>query len=340
MMTLKNRISTLVQLGQYIKEKDTSLLKMMEEAYIYNPWFSIKNLHSALEGIEKNFLNIDAIDNWVAKYNVIENQKKVGLILAGNIPAVGFHDILCCFIAGHKSLIKFSEKDRIIIPHLLNVLQKISAHTSEYFEEVDRLKDFDAVIATGSDNSARYFESYFGKYPHIIRRNRNGIAILEGNETHEELLKLGEDIFQYFGLGCRNVSKIFIPNDYNFTPLLEALHQFNEIVYHNKYKNNFDYNIALYLINKLKYLNNGSVILLEDSRYASRIATVHYEYYLNLEILEKKLENEAHMVQCVVSKAKLKNFKTFNFGAAQNPAIDDYADNVDTMKFLTEVSKN
>lgn len=336
MMTLDARIKSLSKLGNYLKQKDVKLNKVIDEASLYNPWFSKENIQLALDGFSEFFLKEEILHHWISKYDLKNESKKIGLVLAGNIPAVGFHDILCSFVAGHQSLIKYSDKDKILMPFLVNELISISPEFSNYFEEVERLSGFDGVIATGSDNSARYFESYFGKYQHIIRKNRNGIAVLNGNESDDDLRKLGIDVFQYFGLGCRNVSKIYVPLNYKFDSLLEILHEYNDVIYHNKYKNNFDYNIALYLINKLTYLNNGSIIFLEDQRYASRIATLHYEYYEDVRQLEKKLQYDKHLIQCVVSNIHMDNQKIFNFGDAQKPKIDDYADDKDTMKFLTE----
>ena len=273
--------------------------------------------------------------------------KRVGLVLAGNIPLVGFHDILCVFVSGHQSVIKLSDKDPFLLPMLLDFLKEIDDRTTAYFSTTtERLGGFDAVIATGSNNSARYFEAYFGKYPHIIRKNRNAVGILRGTETAEELRLLGNDIFQYFGLGCRNVSKLYLPKGYNFTLLLETLHERNEIVMHDKYKNNFDYNFTLLILNKIKYESNGCLLMREAEEIASPISMVYYEFYDDLTDLTKTLQAKKEEIQLVVtsfarrdainrvSTMPIENLKTFNFGEAQKPSLSDYADGVDTLQFL------
>lgn len=265
----------------------------------------------------------------------ISNPKSVGLVLAGNIPLVGFHDILCVFVSGHRSVIKLSDKDPFLLPLLLDFLKETDARIADYFTTTTgRLTDFDAVIATGSNNSARYFEAYFGKYPHIIRKNRNAVGILRGSETAEELRLLGDDIFQYFGLGCRNVSKLYLPKNYNFTLLLETLHERNEIVMHDKYKNNFDYNFTLLILNKIKYESNGCILMREADEIASPISMVYYEFYDNLKNLTQQLQAKKDEIQLVVAASPVENLPTFNFGDAQKPSLSDYADGVDTLQFL------
>lgn len=336
---LRQRIDALSFLGNYLANLDIpNLQEMIDYAYIKNKWFTKTNTIFALQKIRNQFLDKEKLVDWINKYQLRENQpKRVGLILAGNIPAVGFHDLLCTFICGQKALIKYSDKDDVIIPHLIEVLVDKYPIYKDYFIRVEKLKDFDAVIATGSDNSARYFHAYFDKYPHIIRKNRNGVAILNGEETNDDLRALGNDIFTYFGLGCRNTSKIFVPRSYHFERLLAILHENNEIVLHDKYKNNFDYNIALYLINKRTYLNNGSIILLEDLSYTSRIASLHFEYYEDRETLKQTLNQNSDKIQCITTNIDLSPLTTFTFNQAQNPSLDDYADGVDTIEFLANL---
>jgi len=220
---------------------------------------------------------------------------------------------------------------------LIDKMSSIDSRVTSYFEKVDRLKDFDGVIATGSNNSARYFEYYFGQKPNIIRKNRNGIAVLDGSESDDELRKLSIDVFAYFGLGCRNVSKIYVPKDYNLNHLMEILHEKKEIILHSKYKNNYDYNISLFMLNRIEYLNNGSIILKEDVAKASRISCLHYEYYNQLAELESELKNELDEIQCIASKLNFSSVETVDLGETQFPKIDDYADGVDTMKFLNSI---
>mgnify|MGYP000308056040 CR=1 FL=1 len=263
--------------------------------------------------------------------------KTVALIMAGNIPLVGFHDWLCVFVAGQRSKVKLSDKDKRLLPLLVKKMGEWMHESwayTEFLGEDDRLANFDSVIATGSNNTARYFEQYFGKYPHIIRRNRNAVAVLSGMETAEELHALGQDIFSYFGLGCRNVSKIYVPHGYHFDTLLEALHEYREIIHHDKYKNNFDYNFTLYIMNGVPHKNNGCLLLKEDTTLQARIASVHYEYYDELQDLDALLAEKRDEIQCVVGKIKVNGFTVLPFGESQKPTLNDYPDGVDVMRFL------
>lgn len=336
-MNLEARLNALAALGRRLQEKDEYLEALMHRAWRHNQWFTVENQRQAVTAIAQHFLDEEKLRRWTAGYQIAEAGKplSVALVMAGNIPLVGFHDLLCVFSAGHKAMIKLSDKDPYLLPYILKLLQEIDPHSSAYFEIVERLGDFDAVIATGSNNSARYFEAYFGKYPHIIRRNRNAKAVLTGEESREELSALGEDVFQYFGLGCRNVSKVYVPKDYDFEPLLEALHEFREIVLHEKYKHNFDYNFAMHVLNKTSFKNNGCLILSENRSIQSRIAELHFEYYNNLEKLAGEIEARREEIQCVVGRKGLFEFPTVDFGATQKPELWDYADGEDTMAFLT-----
>lgn len=335
-MKLSERIDALVKLGEHLRGEDEFLEALMHRSHYHNQWFTIENQKQAIQAIAEHFLDAEKLQQWLAHYHLDDNiqPKKVGLVLAGNIPLVGFHDVLCVFAAGHRAQIKLSDKDQYLLPYLLQLLAKFDERTSSYFEIVPNLRDFEAVIATGSNNSSRYFEAYFSKVPNIIRKNRNAVAVLTGDESAEELQRLSEDVFRYFGLGCRNVSKIYIPRQYDFNPLLEALHEHREIILHTKYKNNFDYNYALYILNKTTHLANGCIILTESQSLQSRIAGLHYEYYDNLEQIEAEIETRAEEIQCVVAKDELLKAKTLPFGKAQRPELWDYADGVDTMQFL------
>ena len=263
-MTLAERIEVLVKLGQHLLQKDEYLEAVMHQTAYNNAWFTKDNQRLAIQAIATEFLAEEKLKSWTAAYAIKDKPKaqKVGLVLAGNIPLVGFHDVLCVFVSGHIAQIKLSDKDKFLLPYLLKLLEKFDKRTLTYFQITERLKDYDAVIATGSNNSSRYFESYFSKYPHIIRRNRNAIAVLSGKESANELAALGRDIFRFFGLGCRNVSKIYVPKDYNFEPLLEALHEYKAIVKNTKYKNNFDHNYAIFILDRVKYKANGCILML------------------------------------------------------------------------------
>jgi len=340
-MKLKERIKVLTQLGEHLRREDDEYLQaVMHRTEYNNGWFTIKNQQLAVRAIANDMLDKEKLEQWLKAYSIPEQTtpQTVGLVMAGNIPLVGFHDLLCVFAAGHKSMIKLSDKDRFLLPYLLKLLARFDPRAEAYFELVDKMKGYDAVIATGSNNSARYFEAYFGKYPNIIRRNRNAIAVLDGQESPEELQALGRDIFQYFGLGCRNVAKIYVPKGYAFDPLLEALHEYREMVLNSKYKNNFDYNYALFVMNKSEYKANGCIILTENPSLQSHIAGLHYEFYDNLEGVTKEVEEREAEIQCIIAREELLSIKTFPFGQAQSPKLWDYADGVDTMEFLRKLN--
>jgi hypothetical protein len=343
-MTLQQRLELLAELGRYISGGgDEDLDAAIRQSYLENRWFTEENTRQALDALAGAMLDLDKLRAWAARYPISEQSgphKTVGLVMAGNIPLVGFHDWLCVFAAGHRAKIKLSDKDKRLLPFLVKKMGTWAFESwayTEFLTENDRLTNFDAVIATGSNNTARYFEQYFGKYPHIIRRNRNAVAVLDGSESMAELYALGKDIFSYFGLGCRNVSKLYVPHGYHFEPLLEALHEYRDIQHHDKYKNNFDYNFTLYVLNNMKYLNNGCLLLREDPALQSRIASAHYEYYDEWHELEQSLDEKRSEIQCIIGHAKLKGFTVLPFGKSQEPGLDDYADGVDVMAFLTRL---
>jgi hypothetical protein len=301
-----------------------------------NGWFTHENSLQALNAIAKNYLTEEALQQWVSNYTITETTslKKVGLILAGNIPAVGFHDVLTVFLSGHIACIKMSEKDAVLLSYMLGFLSQKDPRTKERLQVVDRLQGFDAVIATGSNNSALHFEQYFSKYPNIIRKNRNSIAILDGTETDVEMDALGQDIFQYFGLGCRSVSKVYLPKGYDITRLMAALDKFDPAMDHSKYKNNYDYNRSVYLLNRVDHFANDCVMALEHESLLSRIASIHFEYYEATESLAQNLLQRADEIQCISTKVPFSTLKTVALGDAQKPSLLDYADGVDTMQFL------
>jgi len=336
-MNLDDRIEALSALGIEISSKPMWLEDKVASAYIENKWFTPENSWKGLNAIADKFLEKAILRKWVSDYKIVDKQeiKKIGLVLAGNIPLVGFHDVLSTFISGHKSIIKCSSKDSILLKAIIEHMVAQFPDSESYFEFTERLKGFDAVIATGSDNSARYFEQYFGQYPNIIRKNRNAVAVLDGTESKEDLMNLGQDIFIYFGLGCRNVSKLYVPEGYKFDNLLEVLHGgYKELANHNKYRNNFDYNNALFLLNRVDFLMSGSLIITASEEITSRIATLHYEQYKDKSELAQHLNEVKDKIQCIVSKSPLQGFDSFKFGEAQEPAITDYADGVDTLAFL------
>lgn len=338
-MKLEDRIAVLDQLGTLLQQNDHPKIEaLIATAKIHNQWFTTENIKNSIEAISTEFLASEKLIPWADQYGITDkSQRTIGVVMAGNIPMVGFHDLLCSFIAGHKTMLKCSSKDDILIPGLLELMNEIDPRSSAYFDKVDRLKGFDAVVATGGDTAAVHFEYYFSKYPHIIRKNRSSVAILDGTETTEELIALGADVFDYFGLGCRSVSKLYIPQDYNTDALFEAFYHYKEVIHHNKYKNNFDYNHAIYVLTLEPFLTNDFIILREDPAVASRIACLHYERYGDLVQVQKELSVIKDQLQCVSSKQSLEGWDHIALGQCQKPGLNDYADYVDTMQFLTQL---
>ncbi len=299
----------------------------------HNGWYTPENIYFSIQSWAKA-LTEENINQWLSSYNLEVNKPKiVGLILAGNIPLVGFHDFLSVLISGNSVLIKTSSNDQHLLPFLAKYIIAIEPEMANKITFVDgKLENFDAVIATGSDNTARYFEFYFKDKPSIIRKNRNSVAVLNGNETSDQLKALGEDIFRYFGLGCRNVSKLFVPKNYSFTAFFEAIFEYQDVIHYEKYANNYDYNKAVFLMSNFKLLDNGFLTIKEDSSYSSPISSVFYEFYDDLSDLQLKLKTDQEKIQCIVSNNLVDN--SINFGQTQQPNLWDYADNVDTIAFL------
>lgn len=326
-------------LGTQLSYPDEQLNALINDQYHYNAWFTPQNVEHAVKSIGQ-MLNKEDLTTWLNKYKIDHDNtgKKVGLILAGNIPLVGFHDALCVLITGNNALIKASSQDARLIKYVLDMLVKIEPEFQSRYSFVERLENFDAVIATGSNNTSRYFEFYFGKVPNIIRKNRNSVAVLTGEETTEQLYKLGHDIFDYFGLGCRNVSKLLVPEDYNFVQFFEAIEPHYTIINHHKYHNNYDYNKSIYLVNRDKHLDNGFLLVKEDDRMVSPLAVVFHEQYKDTASVEALLKRKSENIQCIVSTAGIKAAnQVVGFGESQLPALWDYADGVDTMDFLTKL---
>ena len=302
----------------------------------HNGWFTPDQVYFAIQSWA-DALTKENLAKWLSPYTLSTgNPKTVGLILAGNIPLVGFHDFICVLISGNKAQVKTSSNDHYLIKFLANYLIHCNSNLSDFIQFTDgKLENFDAVIATGSNNTARYFEFYFKNKPNIIRKNRNSVAVLDGNESHEDLVNLGSDIFRYFGLGCRNVSKLFVPKGYNFEAFFNAIYEFKEVIFYEKYSNNYDYNKAVFLMSNFKLLDNEFLTLKEDSSYASPISSVFYEFYDTLSDVQIELKNRAEQLQCIVSNNKIEN--SIPFGQTQKPNLWDYADNVDTLSFLTSL---
>ena len=330
-MNLQMRIDLAAQLGQYILSGSTEWLDTKQRASLINPWFTQEFIDIATGSIATHFLDKQKLENWTSSYKIeTVTSKKIGIVMAGNIPLVGFHDFLCVLISGHKAIIKASSKDEVLIKHLTQKLIEWDKGSNEMIVFQEMLKNCDAYIATGSNNSARYFEYYFKKYPHIIRRNRTSVAILDGNETAKELEELADDVHLYFGMGCRNVTKIFVPKEYDFIPLLTAFKKYDHFKDHNKYKNNYDYYLALHILNGKFYMANESLILLENPSIFSPISQLNYEFYTDKKIVEESLRSMEDM-QCTVGHGHIP------FGQAQLPSLSDYADGIDTINFLTKL---
>jgi hypothetical protein len=343
-MTTNERIEAFSTLGTKILNRknldELSFLCYLEQnAYLSNSWFIPQFVGNMLDAIGKSLTKSDLI-KWLSQYPDIENidLKTVAVIMAGNIPLVGFHDFLSVLISGHKIKAKLSSDDKDLLPAIAKVLCEIEPRFAERIEFTDGfLKDFDAVIATGSNNSARYFEYYFGKYPNVIRRNRNSAVLILGNETDIELKALADDIFLYFGLGCRNVSQIYLPENYDVHDLFASFSAYEFIKFNSKYMNNYDYFKSIFLVNSELFLDNEFVMMIEKPELASRISVLHLVRYQSFDEAKMQLLAKKTDLQCVVTKAEIKGLRCVGFGQTQSPALHDYADGVDTMEFLTNL---
>ena len=342
MHPVQQRIEALGILNSILNIEDSELNTIIQRAIATNPWFTEESIRKSLRSISNNFLNEDALKAWISSYSIPpRGHHDVGIVMAGNIPLVGFHDWLCVFVAGYDCQIKLSSKDATLLPYFISKMYEMAGHLNlPKTRFVDRLKGFDAVIATGSDNTAMHFKHYFGRYPHIIRHNRSSVAFLTGKETEEELIGLGHDIFDYFGLGCRNVSHIFAPEQYDFPKLIQLLDRhFHSVNEHHKYRNNYDYNLALYLLNKVPHLQGASIIFKEDDHISSRIASVNYSTYNSTSNWPTLLAPWKDKIQVVIASAPIPEISDWvggqaRFGQAQSPSLWDYPDGVDTMSSL------
>jgi hypothetical protein len=349
-MTLEHKKNIFAALGTFLSQfsevenlkKESALhndlffdrfIDLIKLSQSHNGWYTNDNVYFAIQSWAEA-LTIDNLNQWLDTYDFTNvDSKTVGLILAGNIPLVGFHDFISVLLSGHKVLVKTSSNDQHLLPFLAEYLISIEPKLENYITFVEgKLEGFDAVIATGSNNTARYFEFYFKDKPSIIRKSRNSVAVLNGHETKEQMIALGEDVFRYFGLGCRNVSKIFVPKDYNFDAFFGGMFPYQDVIKYEKYINNYDYNKAVFLMSNFNLLDNEFLIIKEDISYASPISSVFYEYYENLEDIKLRLHVDNEQIQCIVSNDLIEN--SVAFGQTQKPNLWDYADNVDTIKFF------
>lgn len=353
-MDLSERKNAFVKLGEKLKEliqcvntagkENTGFKRKLEMASQQNPWFTESHQLHAMGSLAKS-LEKEKIDKWLDTYNIAfthsRTERKIAVVLAGNVPAVGFHDFMCVLVSGHAFLGKLSSQDKVLLPMIAEILTEIEPRfRSKITFTEERLKNFDAVIATGSNNTARYFEYYFGKYPNIIRKNRSGIAILDGKESKEQLKALGKDVFLYFGLGCRNVSKLLVPAGYQFDEMLEAFREFSHAGEHHKYMNNYDYFKSIYLVNKEVFYDNGFLLIKHDQRISSPVSVLFFENYTQIGEARDYLKQHAEKIQCIVGDKKHReeiNAELLAFGEGQSPELWDYADNVDTLRFLLKL---
>ena len=328
-MNLEERITLLIRLGNYLTSQSDRLEAVKHTAFEKNKWFTEDFINLSLNNIATGYLAPSRLNEWIHHYHIDDNIKpqKIGIVMAGNIPLVGFHDFLCAFITGHHQAIKLSDKDDVLLKHLVDKLCEWNPKVGNVVKTMDMLKDCDAYIATGSNNSARYFKYYFGRYPSVIRNNKTSVAILSGNETYGQLTSLADDVYAYFGLGCRNVTKVFAPKGYDFVMLLNAFKKYDHLAEITKYKNNYDYNLALLIMNNKYYMSNESIILTENESVFSPVSVLHYSFYEDKAALAKELKANEH-IQCLVSDEEVA------FGNTQKPGLYDYADGIDTMQFL------
>ena len=328
-MILQERIELMVKLGAYLEKDGEEWQEVKERAYQQNGWFTPGFIQHAALQISEGFLKKEDLQKWAAHYHIDDNikPKNIGIFMAGNIPMVGFHDMLAVFICGHRQTIKLSAKDEVLLKHLINVLTGWNKETEQYIAFAGMLKGCDGYIATGSNNSAHAFEEYFGKYAHIIRRNRTSVAVLKGNETADQLQSLADDIHLYFGLGCRNVTKLYVPETYDFIPLLKSFEPYKYFADHHKYKNNFDYQLSLLLLNHIYYMSNEATLLSENKSIFSPISHIYFEYYSDPNKLSAELKVNDD-IQAIIGNDFMP------FGEAQHPGLFTYADGVDTMEFL------
>ena len=332
-MNIERRIAAFAALGDFVLENPVSLQEIVNKTYVYNTWFTIENTNQALQNIAIEFLNKEKLEKWLSAYEVSDTpvEKTIAIVAAGNIPMVAFHDILCVLISGNKLQLKLSEKDKFLLPFMLDKLVEIEPEFKDKISIQFKLENFDAIIATGSNNTAKHFEYYFSKYKNIIRRNRNSIGILTGNETVEDIEQLGHDIFDYFGLGCRNVSKIFVPKDFDLYSLKTGLSKHIGVNQHNQYMNNLDYQRTLYLMNQTPLIDIDFINIVENKSLHSPISCLHAERYQTIDEVNNFIIEQKDNIQCIVGKGYLE------FGKSQQPGLSDYADNVDTMEFILSI---
>ncbi len=341
-MNIESAINFFNKLKQKLDEHSSSELEVFNTAFQKNQWFTLDEIHRMLNVISNRYLDPNSLKAWLSQYNLtpISKIKTIAIISAGNIPLVSFQDLLCVLVCGYKAQVKLSEKDTVLYHWIKDLIQDCDPSIASRIEFTERIHDYDAVIATGSDLAANHFKHYFQKKPNIIRGHRNSIAILNGDETEFDFIELGKDIFYYYGLGCRNVSKIYVPFNYDFSPLLKTLDShFSYVRNHTKFQNNYDFQLAISLINPVHFLQGETILFIENEQLGSPLATIHFEYYIDEVDLKHKIDEHANKLQCIVSNKNLDFIPVNPFGTSQLPGLLDYPDNIDIMNFLISLQQ-
>lgn len=340
MISLAERIDTLSRLGEHLLLEDDYLNAVIHQTSHNNLWFTKENCQFALNTIATEYLSRTVLEKWVAKYFIDDKieKKTIGIIFSGNSPLECFHDFLSAFVLGHKSLIVLDDRDKFLFPYLIKLLDRFDDRSGTLIEIVSKIKSFDAVIVNGKTEHISSFEKYFSAYPNLIRKSQNAVAVLDQSESIEDLNNLADDVFTYFGINRRNVSKLYLPKDYDFNLLMETFHERNRIVLNGKYKNNFDYNYAIYLLNKEKIVANGCIILTENEDTRSRIAGLNYEFYTDRVDLISKLKSKKSFFSNICSNMDLQDFEVTPFGKSLKPKIDQYIGKQDTIHFLLSLN--
>jgi hypothetical protein len=336
-MIVQERIDAFAKLGDFIAQNGAALQQAIAVAYRHNPWFTPVNIYKSLQHISSEYLNGNKLLQWTSEYDIPQQLtgKTVAVVAAGNIPMTAFHDVLSVLLAGHRVMIKLSDKDKHLLPFVLARLSQIAPAFKDRIVFAERMEGFDGIIATGSNNTSRYFEFYFSKYRHIIRKNRNSIAVLNGEESAGEMEMLGADIFDYFGLGCRNVAKIFVPEGFDLMKLKTALMKYKQVNGHTQYMHNLDYQRTIYLMNRTPLIDIDFINIVENEGLHSPISCLYYEYYPAIERVQAFIDGRRQQIQCIVGNAGIEG--SVHFGKSQSPALKDYADDIDTMNFLVTV---
>ncbi len=331
-MNIQSRIDAFFTLGdKYLNAQNSAFQEAKWRAHNQNAWFLPEFIDQSVNQIVTQFLQKSLLQDWVNLYPTISTSStnlKVGIVMAGNIPMVGFHDLLSVLIAGHSATVKLSSKDTVLMQYIIDALFEINPEFTQLITVQEQLKNCDAYIATGSNSAGQYFEQYFGKYPNIIRKNKTSVAILDGKETKEELDLLADDMMLYFGMGCRNVTQVWVPAGYDFIALITALKKYDYLKDQHKFKHNYDYQLALLLMNRQYYMDAGGILLSENPSPFAAISQIHYQFYEPSQ-LPKLNPND---IQCVVGKTGL------SFGSLQHPNLSQYADGVDTLAFLSSLT--